>query len=156
MQLRNASNADSEKIVQLIDNIFREYGDRVCLEKADADLLALETNYGEPLSHFYVLEDEGKVCGCVAALRVDNSTGTIRRFYLAKELRGSGWGERLFHLAVDWCRNAGLSKIEFWSDTHFHRAHRFFERNGFRKGETRDMDDSHEPYQEYRFTRIFG
>ena len=55
--------------------------------------------------------------------------------------------------AVGWSRDHAYSRVQFWSDTRFEQAHRFFERYGFTKtGETRNMDDGALPYSEYFFT----
>ena len=53
-------------------------------------------------------------------------------------------------IAIDWAVETGFERVEFWSDTRFQRAHRFFEKFGFqRSGEVRTMNDSHQEYQEY-------
>lgn len=55
-------------------------------------------------------------------------------------------------VTIDWARDTGFERVEFWSDTRFERAHRFFEKFGFQKsGEVRDMTDSVVPYSEYFF-----
>ena len=70
------------------------------------------------------------------------------------ELRGSGWGGRLMEWAFDWARKHGQSRVEFWSDVRFTRAHRFFRRLGFEHdGRTREMHDGAMPYSEFFFFR---
>ena len=47
-----------------------------------------------------------------------------------------------------------MSRMEFWSDTRFERAHRFYEKNGFvRTGRVRTMTDAFDPYDEFFFYR---
>ena len=54
--------------------------------------------------------------------------------------------------AIEQARQEEFKRIEFWSDTRFTRAHRFFERIGFqRDGRIREMSDGWIPYQEYFF-----
>ena len=54
--------------------------------------------------------------------------------------------------AIDWAREAGFRRVEFWSDTRFARAHAFFGKLGFQtRGETRDMNDGFQPYSEFFF-----
>ena len=53
-------------------------------------------------------------------------------------------------VTIDWTKEAGFARVEFWSDTRFERAHRFFEKFGFeRDGRIREMFDGVDPYQEY-------
>jgi putative acetyltransferase len=77
---------------------------------------------------------------------------TFRRLYLDRSLRGAGTGTLLMRWAVEWALAHELTRVEFWSDSRFARAHRFFEKCGFiRTGEVRQMNDGAEPYAEYFF-----
>ena len=154
MQIRPFRPTDRDAIVALIDGVYREYGDVIYLEKADADLLDVESRYVATGGAFVVLDDDGMIRGTHAVLPLDDGNGlcTFRRLYLDTSLRGGEWGNRLMQWAVDWAAARGLRRVEFWSDTRFTRAHRFFERNGFiNTGKVRDMDDGAEPYREYFF-----
>lgn len=156
LQLREATKADQAAVVDLIDRVYREYGEKICLEDADSDLLDLEGNYLRKGGCFVVLEGPQGIVGSHAVLPIDLDTGlcTFRRLYLVPELRGSGTGVELMTWAIDWAKQAGLRRVEFWSDTRFERAHRFFERLGFIKnGRVREMDDGHDPYREFFFYR---
>lgn len=156
LTLRVATNEDAAAITDLIDRVYREYGDRVCLEGADQDLFDVEASYDRRGGRIVVLEGESGIVGSHAVLPLDSTNGlcTFRRLYVSREHRGSGAGERLMQWAIDWAKQQGLQRVEFWSDTRFERAHQFFSRLGFKKdGRVRDLDDGHEPYQEYFFWR---
>jgi RimJ/RimL family protein N-acetyltransferase len=152
--LRLATGDDSGELVQLIDSVLREYGDRIHLEGADSDLLDLPANYFASGGAFWVLELDGRICGSHATRPSPDSPEVcnLKRLYLAPHLRGTHWGSELMQVTIDWAEHHGFRRIEFWSDTRFERAHRFFERFGFRKdGRVRDMDDGFMPYAEYFF-----
>jgi RimJ/RimL family protein N-acetyltransferase len=54
--------------------------------------------------------------------------------------------------ALDWARSQGFQRVEFWSDTRFERAHKFFLKAGFlTENTTRKMDDGIQPYSEFFF-----
>jgi putative acetyltransferase len=154
MIVRPATSADVAPLVTLIDGVYREYGDRIFLEGADADLLDIDGYYRQPGGEFVVLDDAGSVRGAHAVLPFANRPGvcTFRRLYLDPALRGAGVGTMLMFWAIDWAVEHGLTRVEYWSDTRFARAHRFFERLGFvRTGELREMSDGADPYREYFF-----
>lgn len=155
MNLRPATNHDSSALIALIDAVYREYGEVMHTAGADSDLLEIEERYAGRGGDFVVLEDgQNNIVGCHAALPVDPGNGllTFRRLYLKKSLRGGGHGMRLMDWAAKWARDQGYHRIEFWSDTRFEMAHKFFERYGFeRTGEVRDMNDGALPYSEYFF-----
>jgi GNAT superfamily N-acetyltransferase len=136
----------------LIDAVYREYGDRLCPENADQDLLDIEGHYLRAGGAFVVLDDAGQVRGTHAVLPEATRPGVciFRRLYLDAALRGGPWGQRLMQWALDWARTQSMRRAEFWSDTRFTRAHRFFARCGFqRDGRIRTMHDGWMPYQEY-------
>ena len=152
--LRLADAPDRDGVAALIDSILREYGDRLCLEGVDADLLDIRGHYEALGGAFVVLELNGAVVGSHATLPLAGRPGicTFRRLYLERSLRGTRWGRALMQWAIDWARDHEMARVEFWSDTRFERAHRFFEGFGFqRDGRIRDMDDGYLPYREHFF-----
>ncbi len=159
MPIRAARSSDRDHIIRLIDGVLREYGDRVCLGRADADLADLPARYVDAGGAMVVLEDDGVIQGTHAILPIDlaQRVCTMRRLYLAQPFRGSGRGGLLMQWALDWASAHGFRRIDFWSDTRFQNAHRVFQRYGFRQtGRVRTMDDGWQPYQEFFFTRDIG
>lgn len=156
IHLRPAHPADQDAIMALIDTVYREYGDRLCPEQADHDLLDIPGHYFRLGGAFIVLDEAGQVRGTHAVLPEALRPGVcvFRRLYLAAAWRGGPWGTRLMQWAIDWALDHGMHRVEFWSDTRFTRAHAFFARFGFqRDGRRRTMDDGWMPYQEYFFFR---
>jgi len=154
MKIRPVERSDTEGIIALIAAAYREHGDRLCLEGADADLANVAGHYSSGDSAFVVLDDNGTVAGTHALVPVDVSLGlcTFRRLYLRSDLRGTGWGDKLMRWAIDTARQFGFRRVEFWSDTRFTRAHQFFRRLGFQDdGRVREMNDAWKPYSEFFF-----
>lgn len=152
---RNATVDDQPAIIALITEVYEEYGERMCLEGADSDLLDLDAAYTQRGGQFVVAEQGGAIVGIHATLPTKPEQGvlTYRRLYTAKDQRGTGLGEALMQWAFDWSVEHGFKRVEFWSDTRFHRAHAFFTKLGFEKGGTRRMEDGYEPYEEFHFVK---
>jgi len=152
---REATDADSQALIDLIGAVYHEYGEVMHTAGADAGLLTIEASYSGRSGAFIVLEDEsGKIVASHATAPIDPGLGllTFRRLYLDKSLRGQRIGKLLMDWAVEWSRDHGYRRVEFWSDTRFAHAHRFFENYGFTKtGEIRRMDDGALPYSDYFF-----
>ena len=150
LTLRPAVAADQPGIIELVNRIYQEYGDRICLERADGDLLDIASNYTQQGGEFVVLEREGTILGTHALVPLSERPGccTFRRLYLDSSLRGY----RLMQWALDLADERGFQRIEFWSDTRFTRGHQFFRRLGFATdGQIRKMNDGWDEYQEYFF-----
>ena len=155
MELRTATNEDSDGIIALIDGVLNEYGDRICLDGSEADLLDIEKFFFEQGGYFWVIANEtNQIKGTHACLPSKDrpEVCNFKRLYLDSSLRGTDWSRQLMQVTIDWARQTGFARVEFWSDTRFNRAHKFFEKFDFQKStEVRTMHDSFETYQEFFF-----
>ena len=160
---RFATEKDQAAIIELIDSVYREYGDQICLTGADQDLLNLKTAYFDQGGAFWVMEDaDHQIVGTHAAKPVtgtdregcsDTHVCTFRRLYLKSQLRGTQRGAELMELTFTWARQNQYKKVQFWSDSRFTRAHQFFRKLGFQKSDKiRQMNDGISPYQEFFFS----
>ena len=103
MMQRDATDADSPAIIDLISRVYDEYGEVMHTAGADADLLSIEASYAGRGGAFIVLEGEdGKIVACHATSPLDEAAGLInfRRLYLDKALR------RLRKI----CNNEGITR----------------------------------------------
>ena len=150
--LRPATPGDRDSIIGLIDRVLSEYGDRLVLETLDRDLLDIDGCYVAKGGAFVVLEETGRIRGTHATVPDPGQAGicVFKRLYLDAALRGGPWGVQLMQWGIDWARAHGMHRVEFWSDTRFARAHRFFSRFGFqRDGRVRTVPEGWMPYREY-------
>ncbi len=153
MPIRIATSADRDAIVALIDSVYREYGDQVVLDKVDRDLLDVEASFGP--GNFAVFEDEAGVRGTIALIKRGDTplVYELKRLYVHPDLRGTGVAKDLVDWVFSRARELGAARIDFWSDTRFARAHRFYEKLGFHQtGDVRHLDDGWAPYSEYGYT----
>ena len=63
MNIRKASNSDSNEIISLITSVYDEYGEIMFTEGADKDLLDINQNYHERGGDFVVMIDQEKKIG---------------------------------------------------------------------------------------------
>jgi len=140
-------------VLGLIGGVFAEYG--LTFEPAgyDADLTKIPGNYFRPGGAFWVLEDEGRVVGTVAAVPLSPSEAEIKRVYLHAGLRGHGWGRALVEHALSWATSRGYTRMRLWSDVKFTRSHVMYERLGFVRNGIRECDDLDQS-REYGFEKV--
>ena len=143
-QIEPAGHEHAPEVIELIHRVFDEY--EFIWDPVDEfwDLLTEQHAfpYRSPIGGMWVMRDDaGSVVGSIAAERVDGPTVEFHRLYLDAHLRGRGLGRQLFETAVEWARNHGAWRVELWSDTRFEDAHRLYERLGYVKTDTRELDD---------------
>ena len=144
LQIESAPPEAAPAVIELIHRVFDEYGFIWDPEDEFWDLLAEPRvfPYIEPRGALWVMRDaDALVVGSIAAERLDPETVELHRLYLDADLRGQGLGRRLLETAVDWARAGGAQMIELWSDTRFQDAHRLYERLGYIKTDSRELND---------------
>jgi putative acetyltransferase len=146
---------DLAAVAGIVGAAYQEHGDPgIDLRGYDSDLSQVDTAYRAKGGEFVVLKWRGKVVGSHATLPLESEPGllTFRRLYLDATHRGTGAGDKLMQWALDWAGEHQFRRVEFWSDTRFARAHRFFDRFGFAKtGAIRECHDYLVPYSEFHF-----
>ena len=147
--IREGRDADSAAVIRLVADCFAEYpGCVLDVEREEPELLAPASSF----DGFWVAEADGEVIGCVA-LSLAEERPVLKKMYLRADRRGTGIGEELEAQVLAAAHAAGASRIELWSDTRFARAHRFYERGGWRRtGRTRELHDL-SATTEYHFER---
>lgn len=81
----------------------------------------------------WLCEIEGEVVGfCVAYLK----DASIWALFVKPSYEGRGIGKRLLRLATEWLFETGVESITLSTDAHT-RADRFYEEQGWQRGETR-------------------
>ncbi len=85
--------------------------------------------------HIWVVEQGGKVVGCIAIVRSAEGVAQLRWFILTPETRGKGLGKRLMEEAVNYSRRAGYRRIILWTFSELETAIALYRRWGFEKTE---------------------
>jgi GNAT superfamily N-acetyltransferase len=141
--IRPGHDADADGIINLIGACWFEYPDIVMdVDGEMPELRALATYYQGKGGALWVAEAAGRIVGMIAARPQGDGIWEICRVYVLPTLHGAGLGHHLLDIAETHARSAGATRLELWSDTRFRRAHRFYEKRGYRQaGPTRALND---------------
>jgi len=111
-RLRTATNADGERIRDLVYAVLEEYGLKPDPGSTDADLADIEQAYFASGGAFYVLESQhGFIIGAYGLYRIDERTCELRKMYLHRDYRGKGLGKRLLEDALTRARQRGFARV---------------------------------------------
>ena len=98
-RLRQATNADSGAIQELIFSILNEYSLKPDPDGTDADLVDIESHYW--IGWFAVLEINHMIIGSAAIYPKSSQIFELRKMYLHSNWRGRGYGRILLDQAID-------------------------------------------------------
>jgi GNAT superfamily N-acetyltransferase len=132
------SNACSDQAAGLILPI-QQLEFNVPITLADQpDLLDLEAAYFRPGGHFWGAFIGGDLAGTIGLLAPPGSSiGVIRKMFVKAPYRGKPWqvAQRLLGTLVGYAREKRMEDIYLGTISRMHAAHRFYEKNGFRRVE---------------------
>lgn len=96
----------------------------------DADLDKIPEVYNGR-GRFWVAKEDGKIIGTIAVKEVDQHTAKLKRMFVLPEFHGTGVGQALLDTAINFAKENTYKKITLNTSPKMHRAHHFYEKNGF-------------------------
>ena len=97
----------------------------------EEELAHLERKYGRPHGRLYVALAEGRVVGCIALRRFDETCCELKRLYVMPEMRGLGIARGLTRRLIADARAIGYEKMLLDTLPFLREAIALYEREGF-------------------------
>ncbi|WP_428542424.1 GNAT family N-acetyltransferase [Rhodopila sp.] len=141
--IREGRDADGDGIIALIASCWSQYP-RVIMDvdREMPELRALDSYYRRNGGRLWIAESDARLRGMIAVRPSEPPGWEICRVYVDPRLHGSGLGHALLDRAEGHAVVAGARRLALWSDTRFHRAHRFYQKRGYaRVGPVRVLND---------------
>lgn len=134
-EIRPALDADSQALARLIAACFAEYPNCHFAWDEFPELRAPASHFAAKGGRLWVAEaPDGSIAASLGATPVPLQNAVeITKVYSAPGFRGTGLAQALFAEALGFARGGGFQAMMLWSDSRFERAHRFYERLGFRR-----------------------
>lgn len=105
------------------------------------DLLDIPGYYRKGAGNFWVALAGQQVVGTIALLDIGKGEGALRKMFVRAPYRGAvlGVARRLLDALLAWCDIQGLQRVYLGTNTQLRAAHRFYEKNDFRKIARREL-----------------
>jgi GNAT superfamily N-acetyltransferase len=111
---------DSEKDIQIAQQLLREYGELRCYDIAlgdyETEMSGLPGEYAEPKGCFLLAFHENDPVGCVALRRRDDEVSEMKRLYVKPDYRGRKIGRALVVEVITEAKRKGYRLMRL--DTH--------------------------------------
>jgi len=131
-RLRPATNADCERVANLVYGVLEEYGLQPDPDATDADLKDIGQSYFHRGGAFYVFEEEdGSLVGSYGLYPMQAEICELRKMYLRRDYRGKGHGRLLLNDALGKARQLGFRKMILETASVLKEAIRLYEDYGF-------------------------
>jgi GNAT superfamily N-acetyltransferase len=154
VELRPVQRSDVPAILELIGEVYAEYGCVLRAELEERHLLEPDVYFRRTGGEFWVLHEAGALrATCGVLLHPDSAE--LKSLYVHRSIRRQGWGRRLTLMVIDYARQHGRPRVILWSDTRFLDAHRLYRKLGFVQEGARELHDSNQSV-EYGFSLALG
>lgn len=141
MSIEMLSNAQSAQAVALILPIQREEFGVPITVLDQPDLLDIDEYYIRPGGGFWGAFAGRELIGTIALINAGQGIGVIRKMFVKKEYRGKEpkAARQLIETLQAYARAKGLTDLYLGSVDAMKAAHRFYERNGFKRIAPQDL-----------------
>lgn len=155
LEIAPLRDADVPSVLDLIADVYREYGMTLNLEDpAEQHLADPGTYFRSHDGEYWVVrddQDDDAIVATVAMLVTAPGVAELKSLYVRPDCRRRGFGRHLTQQVIDAAKAQGCSMLVLWSDTRFDGAHALYESMGFTRVGQRDIEDSNAS-TEYGFT----
>jgi N-acetylglutamate synthase-like GNAT family acetyltransferase len=137
MIIRDANEADKKTLIALIRESFRDVAEKFSLtaescpkfpafnakERVEGDL--------EKGLKYYVLEEAGRACGCIALEEAGLDLCYLGRLAVLPEYRDKGFGQALVNYVFEQAEKAGFKRVEIGIISKHRKLKNWYRKFGF-------------------------
>ncbi|ANH83927.1 GNAT family acetyltransferase [Niabella ginsenosidivorans] len=139
--IQTLNNAHCKEIIDLVISIQQEELHLPVTLEGQPDLFDIETCYIQTGGNFWGAFINGQLIGTIGLLQASEQTGVIRKMFVRKAFRGSGYGiaQALLNTLISYCRAKGLQTLYLGTIDVLKAAHRFYEKSGFTRVDVTEL-----------------
>ena len=143
IKIQPIHNGFSNQILELIIPIQQIEFNVPVTREAQPDLLDVDQFYHQTGGGFWGAITEGELVGTIALIATGHHAGAIRKMFVKKDYRGKGTmlAQRLLEELFAYCKRQGISELYLGTVDMLKAAHRFYERNGFKRLKSEEMPE---------------
>ncbi|MCD8237323.1 MAG: GNAT family N-acetyltransferase [Prevotellaceae bacterium] len=152
IEIMEYSQSDTEEIIALVLHCQND-GTRPFVSVEDQpDLLRIKEEYIDGGGNFWVAKENGKVAGTIGLMNKGNGLCVLKKFFVYEPYRGMPHylGQKLYSVFLEFAKSKAFSTIVLDTPKNTSRAHKFYEKSGFRKIEKLPVEYDY-PYEDSDF-----
>lgn len=135
IKIRTYLPDDTDEIIKLVLHCQND-GTRPYVTVDDQpELLQIQEKYLDNGGNFWVAVDNGRIVGSIGLMNCGNKTAVLKKFFVYEPYRSSPHhlGRRLYGTLMEFAKTCEIERLVLDTPKNTDRAHRFYEKAGFRK-----------------------
>lgn len=154
IEIKTYEDQDQNEVIALVLHCQND-GTRPYVTVEDQpELLCIKEQYMDRGGNFWVAKEDGKVAGSIGLMSYGGGLGILKKFFVYEPYRSSPHhlGRRLYETLMTFAKKQGIKKILLDTPKNTDRAHRFYEKAGFKKISETELPVSYSyPYSDSDF-----
>lgn len=122
-----------DEVIRLILKIQREEFGLAIGIKEQYDLLDITSHYLEKGHFWLALDDENKLAGTIALVKLDNGASALKKMFVRNDLRRFGLGRQLMETCLTYCQGINITSIYLGTVSSLLQAQKFYQNMGFQE-----------------------
>jgi N-acetylglutamate synthase-like GNAT family acetyltransferase len=146
MIIRDANKADKDILIALIRDSFRDVADKFALTVENCPKFPafnakerIEGDFEKGLK-FYILEVNGRACGCVALEKAGPDVCYLGRLAVLPEYRNQGFGKALVNHLFEQAGKIGIRQVDIGIISKHRKLKNWYKKFGFKQSRTKKFD----------------
>lgn len=148
------TEADQDEVITLVLHCQNDGTRPIVSVENQSDLLCVKEKYFDMGGYFWVAKKDGKVAGSIGLMMCGGGLAILKKFFVYESYRGKPYhlGRRLYETLLHYAKSKGVKQIILDTPKNTDRAHKFYEKAGFRKISKEELPIAYEqPYEESDF-----
>ena len=157
MKIETYTEADREEIIALVLHCQNDGTRPAVSVDSQPELLHIKEKYLDGGGGFWVAKENGRVAGSIGRMMCGGGLAILKKFFVYEPYRGRPYhlGRRLYQTLLSFSKEKGVKKIILDTPKNTDRAHKFYEKAGFRKIKKEDLPVDYDyPYKDSDFFLI--
>lgn len=154
LEIKTYSESDQNEVIALVLHCQND-GTRPNVSVEDQpELLHIKEKYMDGGGHFWVGKDDENLAGSIGLMKVDDNIAILKKFFVYETYRSAPHhlGSKLYEVLLNYAKVNGIKKLILDTPKNTDRAHRFYEKAGFKQIEKEQLPFIYDyPYDDCDF-----
>lgn len=149
-EIRQFQKSDTDEVIDLVLHCQNDGSRPTVSVKNQPELLYICEKYIANGGNFWVAVQNGQVAGSIGLMNGGQKIAILKKFFVYEAYRGYPYhlGQQLYHVLLEFAIEQGFERIILDTPKNTARAHRFYEKAGFKKIEASELPLQYDyPYQ---------
>lgn len=151
IEIKEYTQSDTEEIIALVLHCQNDGTRPTVGVENQPELLRIKEEYIDSGGNFWVAKENGKIAGTIGLMNKGNGLCILKKFFVYEPYRGMPHylGRKLYSVFLEFAKSNDFSTIVLDTPKNTYRAHKFYEKSGFKKIEKEELPIKYDyPYDE--------